>query len=275
MPVAGHESGSGPPKKAKKKMKAKAVPANAGLKINSGAPASFATGSEPAAEPPVLLEDMSIDDGMTSAFEYDLEKLQVMKAKTMYEMVEEIDVGKGPIKVLFLTNPQAESIGSSPQTLRKLLEAFEIPAPKLVINLMPPSLGLRAWLDLYEETDFQFSDGMSPDLFHNKPPFRSFDEKRQTLASLETFMSDIILPLAVATQAIILADALESECALSTAFSHAYRMNPGGEALLHSPSVLLQQRFQSCISTKMKAPTGVQCEESARLGVDGTNCCLT
>jgi len=86
MPVAGHESGSGPPKKAKKKMKAKAVPANAGLKINSGAPASFATGSEPAAEPPVLLEDMSIDDGMTSAFEYDLEKLQVMKAKTMYEM---------------------------------------------------------------------------------------------------------------------------------------------------------------------------------------------
>lgn len=114
--------------------------------------------------------------------------------------MEEIDVGKGPIKVLFLTNPQAESIGSSPQTLRKLLEAFEIPAPELVINLMPPSLGLRAWLDLYEETDFQFSDGMSPDLFHNKPPFRSFDEERQTLASLETFMSDIILPLAVATQ---------------------------------------------------------------------------
>ena len=30
------------------------------------------------------------DDDMTSAFSYDLEKLQVMKAKTMYEMVEDI-----------------------------------------------------------------------------------------------------------------------------------------------------------------------------------------
>lgn len=190
--------------------------------------------------------------------------------------MEEIDVGKGPIKVLFLTNPQAESIGSSPQTLRKLLEAFEIPAPKLVINLMPPSLGLRAWLDLYEETDFQFSDGMSPDLFHNKPPFRSFEEERQTLASLETFMSDIILPLAVATQAIILADALESECALSTAFSSAYRMHESRWGSTPPFTVLsFATKVPIMYLNKDETPTGAQCEESARLGVDGTNCCLT
>ena len=37
----------------------------------------------------ILVKDMA-DDDMTSAFSYDLEKLQVMKAKTMYEMVEDI-----------------------------------------------------------------------------------------------------------------------------------------------------------------------------------------
>ena len=34
--------------------------------------------------------------------------LQVMKAKTMYEMVEELDTGQSTVKMLFLTNPQAK-----------------------------------------------------------------------------------------------------------------------------------------------------------------------
>ena len=31
-----------------------------------------------------------------------------MKAKTMYEMVEELDTGQSTVKMLFLTNPQAK-----------------------------------------------------------------------------------------------------------------------------------------------------------------------
>jgi len=64
----------------------------------------------------------------------DYEKLQVMKAKTMYEMVEDFDLGQGTVKLLFLTNSQADSISSSSQTLHKMLEALEIHTPKLVIN---------------------------------------------------------------------------------------------------------------------------------------------
>ena len=150
----------------------------------------------------------------------DLEKLQLMKAKTMFEIVE----GQGPIKVLFLTNPQAEFIGSSTRALRKMLQAFEIPPLKLVINLMT-SVGLRKHLNLYPEDDTTFKDGMVPDIFHNRPPFATPKEERQVQIALEAFMSDVVLPLAVSNQAVILADAIDGECALATALSRAYQMH--------------------------------------------------
>ena len=51
----------------------------------------------------------------------------------MFEMVYEVDESR---KVLFLTNPQAELLASSPATLQKMLDFFELPTPKLMINLI-------------------------------------------------------------------------------------------------------------------------------------------
>ena len=110
-----------------------------------------------------------------------------MKPVTSRKAVEDIDVGNGPVKMLFLTNAQADSISASTKTLRKLLEAFEIPPPKLVIDLIP-SMGLRNSLNLYPADAELFRDGTSPELRHDRPPFLSSDDENETMALLETFM---------------------------------------------------------------------------------------
>jgi hypothetical protein len=53
-------------------------------------------------------------------------------------MTEEVpDYGGGGRKrLLFLTNSQAELISGSSASLQKMLDALEIPRPKLVINLL-------------------------------------------------------------------------------------------------------------------------------------------
>lgn len=158
---------------------------------------------------------------MSDVLPSDYEKLQVMKAKTMYEMVEDIDLGNGHLKLLFLTNSQADSISSSQQTLRKMLEALEIRTPKLVINLMS-SWGLRNSLNLFPANKYNLR--MNPGVFHNSPPFLTADDEQESMEKLDMFMSDVILPLAASTHALILANAIPGDCALANALSRAYRL---------------------------------------------------
>ena len=67
-----------------------------------------------------------------------IEQLQMIKARTMFQMTEEIpsDVGGGTKRLLFLTNSQADLLASSSVSLQKMLDALEIPRPKLVINML-------------------------------------------------------------------------------------------------------------------------------------------
>ena len=78
----------------------------------------------------------SVDDEFMSP-EAQAAQLQVIKAKTMYEMVHDIDARR---KVLFLTNEQADMLAGTPATLKKMLDFFELPKPKLVIPLAPLSI---------------------------------------------------------------------------------------------------------------------------------------
>jgi len=66
------------------------------------------------------------------------EQLQLIKARTMYQMVEEIDGGAalGKRKIIFLTNAQANLISTQPDGIKRLMQALEIPSPKLVINII-------------------------------------------------------------------------------------------------------------------------------------------
>jgi hypothetical protein len=66
------------------------------------------------------------------------EQLQMIKARTMFQMTEEIadDATGGRKRLLFLTNSQADFLASSGASLQKMLDALEIPKPKLIINLL-------------------------------------------------------------------------------------------------------------------------------------------
>ena len=139
-----------------------------------------------------------------SAFAEDSEQLQMIKARTMYQMVEELEEGK--VKLLFLTNPQAVQIASSPEGIQRMLDALEVKKPSLVIELLG-SIGFRGDLDL------NVSFGCD-----RKPAFLSHEDERIAEAKLDRFMADVIIPLAAQTSAVVLCDAVSGKCILSTSF---------------------------------------------------------
>ena len=149
-------------------------------------------------------------------------EILMLKAKTMFEMVEEVEVGNStaPLRLLYLSNTQADSIASSPNALQKMLEALEIRPPKLVINLLS-SWGLRASLMLYPER-FYNQNVETAGLLFNDPSFLSAEEEQKTTAQLDMFMSDVILPLAATTNALIIANAITGDCALAHSLSRAF-----------------------------------------------------
>ena len=82
-------------------------------------------------------------DSMTEASDelaedaaYAAEQLRMIKARTMYNMVEDLDDNK---RLLFLTNAQADLIAKNPAALQKMLDVLDVGKPSLVINLLPSS----------------------------------------------------------------------------------------------------------------------------------------
>ena len=135
-------------------------------------------------------------------------------------MTEEVpdDGGGGRKRLLFLTNSQAELISGSSASLQKMLDALEIPRPKLVINLLV-SQGSTDYVAneiLGELADLAKSDaGLVP----RRGPFAGPDEERQMIEMLDHFMETVILPLAAQTNAFILCSACPNTCMLSSSLT--------------------------------------------------------
>ena len=132
------------------------------------------------------------------------EQLQIIKARTMYNMVEEIDDGK--CKLLFLTNPQADLIASTPESVQKMLDALEVPKPSLVIELVM-SWGFRTTTKMFRPETYQSDKELSGIVF-GQPPFLTREEEREAEAKLDMFMADVVIPLAAQTHAVVLCDAI-------------------------------------------------------------------
>ena len=156
------------------------------------------------------------------------EQLEQIKARTMYEMVEELPntSGVGSRKLLFLTNPQANLIASSTSSLQKMLDTLEVPKPSLVISLLR-SGGFREHTTAFSKQllrsacgEFVWGAGM----VHDSPPFASFEEEQEAEQQLDMYMADVILPLAAQTNAIVLCDAMTSECALTRSFTRMFAL---------------------------------------------------
>ena len=165
-------------------------------------------------------------------------------------MTEEVpdDVGGGRKRLLFLTNSQAELISGSSASLQKMLDALEIPRPKLVINLLV-SQGSTDYVAneiLGELADLAKSDaGLVP----RRGPFAGPDEERQMIEMLDHFMETVILPLAAQTNAFILWQRMpEYVHALQLANANALRppLNLGQRSTLHDP--FLNGKYYKVIS---------------------------
>eukprot|EP00929_Paragymnodinium_shiwhaense_P084674 TRINITY_DN452_c0_g1_i1.p1 TRINITY_DN452_c0_g1~~TRINITY_DN452_c0_g1_i1.p1 ORF type:complete len:993 (+),score=115.47 TRINITY_DN452_c0_g1_i1:91-3069(+) len=149
------------------------------------------------------------DGGLTQ------DELRIIKARTMHEMVE--DINKGSTKVLFLTNPQAELIAGSDEHLKKMLTALEVPKPSLVIRLLC-SGGFRECCANTSENDCR-ENPLYAGMKSGRPPFESIEEEDIVDAKIDIFMMEVLIPLAERTNAIVLCTAVPCECILATSFT--------------------------------------------------------
>eukprot|EP00928_Gymnodinium_smaydae_P018142 TRINITY_DN16905_c0_g2_i1.p1 TRINITY_DN16905_c0_g2~~TRINITY_DN16905_c0_g2_i1.p1 ORF type:complete len:1211 (-),score=206.07 TRINITY_DN16905_c0_g2_i1:188-3775(-) len=73
-------------------------------------------------------------------------KVNDLKARTMYDMVKKVQTEHGEKKVLFVTNEQCKVLSTLDKVVDKIIEAFDIPKPSLVIQLLL-SNGDTKWVD--------------------------------------------------------------------------------------------------------------------------------
>ena len=141
--------------------------------------------------------------------------LDLIKARTMYQMVEELD--NGAQRLLFLTNSQAEQIAKRPESVQKMLDVLEVGKPQLVINLVT-SAGFRESSKLLPTSQQTVVEDGFMGSCKNMAPFCSREEEQTAEAKVDVFMSEVLIPLAVSTNAIVLCNALRGACILSTSF---------------------------------------------------------
>ena len=162
------------------------------------------------------------------------EQLQIIKARTMYNMVEEIDDGQ--TKLLFLTNPQAEQIASTPESIQKLLDALEIPMPSLVIELLG-SWGSRFSTESESPEWFaQAATSHAAGVLHGNPPFLSREDERAAAAKIDMFMADVLIPLAAQTNAVVLCGATGNDLLSTRRHSRGCTASPSTGGAGRRPS---------------------------------------
>lgn len=137
--------------------------------------------------------------------------LDAIKARTMYQMVEEIDGAEGQHRLLFVTNKQATLLAGLENSVQRLLDAFEVPKPKLVIQLCT-SLGGTFWRRHF--TGKMLTGEACLDS----------NQMLHVESQLISFMEEVVIPLAIETSAIVLCCANKGDCMLSDAFSTAFRL---------------------------------------------------
>ena len=122
----------------------------------------------------------------------------------------------GPL-IKYLYNAQAELLAGSGAALERMLDALEIPragpgAPKLVINMLMAQ-------GLSNQLNDHWKKGMEPGprvgRRRVKPPFLTDDEELRAERRLDGFMSDVIIPLAARTNAIVIVNAFTCNCFLT------------------------------------------------------------
>lgn len=145
-----------------------------------------------------------------------------IKARTMFEMIEQIDGGKQSL--LFLTNKQAELIASQ-ENVAKLFIALGVDGH---VHSKPKLLIVLQWDGRFRAHIQAAGPGNTSYNAHERTngPFLNGDDARTAESRLDQFMLDVLIPLAVRTNAIVICDAVKVQCTphvtttTPTTFSH-------------------------------------------------------
>ena len=142
----------------------------------------------------------------------------------MYGMVDLLQGGS--VKFMFITNTQAEQIAKNPAGLQKMFDVLEVGKPKLVISFLE-SRGLNEFSNMLGPTlsGMASDGGWAAGVKCGTTPFSSQEEEELAESRIDMFMSEVLLPLAVQTNAVIFASAITGMCALSSSFTPAASAN--------------------------------------------------
>lgn len=156
-------------------------------------------------------------------------ELEEIKTRTMFNMVETIKLTiNGQIsnrKLVYLSHSQAFLFNSA--SIEKLLGALEIKhEPQLCIRLLPSAFGLEFCgsqsrdrkVSGRHSNDASFIEHGARGCVH--PPTRSHRELLESDARLLDFMKEVLIPLAISTNAVILMQG-GSECDMAKACERA------------------------------------------------------
>uniref|UniRef100_A0A7S0ECB3 SMODS and SLOG-associating 2TM effector domain-containing protein n=1 Tax=Hanusia phi TaxID=3032 RepID=A0A7S0ECB3_9CRYP len=176
---------------------------------------------------PVLAEQGNRPNSTEAQYEAELQEI---KARTMYNLIEEVTVGSVKKRLLLLTNRQASLFNK--KSVQKLLDAFEIPhKPKLVIKLVHSELGInqlkryRSEHEVVMKGNHDIRDDFMYDNYLWTPPGPTYteDEVEQGENRLCQFFRDVLVPLCAQTNAIVLAGCSDWDV-MSAAFSRAVNL---------------------------------------------------
>eukprot|EP00747_Dinoflagellata_sp_TGD_P149465 gnl/TRDRNA2_/TRDRNA2_177016_c0_seq1.p1 gnl/TRDRNA2_/TRDRNA2_177016_c0~~gnl/TRDRNA2_/TRDRNA2_177016_c0_seq1.p1 ORF type:complete len:1155 (-),score=236.24 gnl/TRDRNA2_/TRDRNA2_177016_c0_seq1:118-3582(-) len=145
-----------------------------------------------------------------------LQELEKLKVDTMYDMVRDVHVVAGDLtascKLLYLTNSMAGHIMNRQEQdesiMTKVRERLGLKEPKTVIRLMPSHFGGAYW------RTFRYWKGRFPT--KGRPPEITPKDGEATEHQLLLLAKDIILPLAIKTNALIIGG---ESCSLTAAFT--------------------------------------------------------
>jgi hypothetical protein len=150
----------------------------------------------------------------------DENELATIRVRTMYNLVEELQVSAGATdaltRLLYLTNMQAQLFKA--ETVPKMLQAFEVKQASLVINLMESAFYPTFYPNYFQTPEQQenFYLHMTVNVFANQTSFSSTSEATAATRNLSSFFKDVLLPLAAETNAIVICSAKNTDILSAT-----------------------------------------------------------
>ena len=157
-------------------------------------------------------------DGVLPIAANQSDDIDMLKAKTMYNMVDELELGGSTVKLLFLKNEQARTIAKDPALIDMMIDKLVTKTPSLVINMLN-SQGFQPWIDA--QTGVKRAEGHAG--VGKKAPFLSIEDESKALLRLDDFMVTVLIPLAAKTSALVICCATPCNCILSTSFTRMWR----------------------------------------------------